>query len=62
MRGPPSLPPWAKSPRPGPVRVATGNIRSIAHAGDPAPSGGVYRQAGAPVINDQGDIVFLGDL
>jgi hypothetical protein len=42
--------------------AGTGNIRSIAHAGDPAPGGGVYRQAGGPVINDHGDIVFLGDL
>ena len=45
--------------------AATGNIRSIAHAGDPAPGGDgkdVYRQAGGPVINVQGDIVFLGDL
>jgi hypothetical protein len=42
--------------------AATGNIRSIAHAGDDAPGGGVYRQASSPVINAQGDIVFLGDL
>jgi hypothetical protein len=42
--------------------AATGNIRSIAHAGDDAPGRGVYRQAGGPVINDHGDIVFLGDL
>ena len=42
--------------------AATGNIRSIAHAGDLAPGGGVYRQALSPVINARGDIVFLGDL
>jgi hypothetical protein len=42
--------------------AATGNIRSIAHAGDDAPGGGIYRQAGGPVINEHGDIVFLGDL
>jgi hypothetical protein len=42
--------------------AATGKIRSIAHAGDPAPGGGVFRQAISPVMNDQGDIVFLGDL
>jgi hypothetical protein len=41
---------------------ATGKLRSIAHAGDPAPGGGVYRQAISPVLNDQGDLVFLGDL
>jgi hypothetical protein len=43
-------------------KAATGNIRSIAHAGDPAPGGGMYREAQSPVINDRGDIVFLGDL
>ena len=41
---------------------ATGKIRSIAHAGDPAPGGGVFRQAYSPVLNDPGDIAFLGDL
>ena len=43
-------------------KAATGNILSIAHAGEPAPGGGVYRQAFSPVINDRGDSVFLGDL
>jgi hypothetical protein len=42
--------------------AATGIIRSIAHAGDPAPGGGVHRQAFSPVMNNRGDIVFLGDL
>jgi hypothetical protein len=37
-------------------------IRSIVHAGDPAPGGGVFRQAFHAVINDGGDIVFAGDL
>ena len=41
---------------------ATGKIRSIAHAGDDAPGGGVYRQAISPVLNDSGAIAFLGDL
>jgi hypothetical protein len=41
---------------------ATGQLRSIAHAGDPAPGGGVYRQAISPRLNDHGDVVFLGDL
>ena len=41
---------------------ATGKIRSIAHAGDDAPGGGVYRQAFSPVLNDSGAIAFLGDL
>ena len=42
--------------------AATGKIRSIARAGDLAPGGGAYRMAKSPVINDRGDIVFLGDL
>jgi hypothetical protein len=41
---------------------ATGQLRSIAHAGDPAPGGDVYRQAISPKLNDHGDVVFLGDL
>jgi hypothetical protein len=41
---------------------ATGKIRSIAHAGDQAPGGGVFRQAISPVLNDSGAIAFLGDL
>jgi hypothetical protein len=41
---------------------ATGQITSIVHAGDPAPGGGVFRQAYFPGINDRGDIVFSGDL
>lgn len=41
---------------------ASGQIRSIAHAGDPAPRGGVYRQVISPMLNDRGDVVFLGDL
>ena len=41
---------------------ATGKIRSIAHAGDKAPGGGVFRQATSPVVNDSGAIAFLGDL
>jgi hypothetical protein len=41
---------------------ATGQITSIAHAGDPAPGGGVFRQALFPEINDRGDVLFTGDL
>jgi hypothetical protein len=41
---------------------ATGQITSIAHAGDLAPGGGVFRQALFPGINDRGDVVFTGDL
>ena len=41
---------------------ATGAISSIAHQGAPAPGGGVYRLAFGPVINNRGEIVFIGDL
>jgi hypothetical protein len=39
-----------------------GTITSIAHAGDAAPGGGVFRYTISPVLNDSGDIVFLGDI
>ncbi len=41
---------------------STGQITSIAHAGDPAPGGGVFRQALFGGINDRGDVVFTADL
>jgi len=40
----------------------SGEIQSIAHQGDPAPAGGTYRFAFAPVMNNAGDLVFIGDL
>jgi hypothetical protein len=40
----------------------TGQITSIAHAGDSAPGGGVFRQATFPIINNRGDVLFTGDL
>ena len=40
----------------------TGKIQSIAHQGDPAPGGGTYRFAFGPVLNNGGDIAFIGDL
>ena len=43
-------------------RSATGKIESIAHQGDGAPGGGTYRLAFGAVINDPGDVVFIGDL
>ena len=43
-------------------KKGTGEITSIAHQGDPAPGGGTYRLAFGPVINNGGDIVFIGDL
>jgi hypothetical protein len=42
--------------------AATGIIHSIAHQGDPAPGGGVFRLAFGPVVNSRNDIVFIGDL
>jgi hypothetical protein len=41
---------------------ATGKILSIAHAGDAAPGGGVFRQASFGQINNRGDVLFTGDL
>ncbi|HTL54626.1 MAG TPA: choice-of-anchor tandem repeat NxxGxxAF-containing protein [Candidatus Limnocylindrales bacterium] len=43
-------------------RAATGTTVSLVHAGDPAPGGGVFRAAFAPVMNARGDVVFTGDL
>jgi hypothetical protein len=42
--------------------AATGVIQSIAHQGAPAPGGGTYRLAFGPVLNNGGDIAFIGDL
>jgi hypothetical protein len=42
--------------------AATGIIQSIAHQGDPAPGGGVFRLAFGAVVNSRGDVVFIGDL
>jgi hypothetical protein len=39
-----------------------GTITSIAHAGDAAPRGGVFRYTISPVLNDSDGIVFLGDI
>lgn len=43
-------------------RASTGEIRSIAHAGDPAPGGGTFRQAFYGIVNNRGDVAFTGDL
>src|SRR5438445_556235 len=37
--------------------AATGIIQSIAHQGDPAPGGGVFRLAFGAVVNSRGDVV-----
>jgi len=39
-----------------------GQIRSIAHIGDPAPGGGTFQYAYAAKVNNSGQIVFLGAL
>jgi hypothetical protein len=41
---------------------ATGNVRTLVHAGDPAPGGGNFRQVFHDAMNNRGDIVFNGDL
>jgi hypothetical protein len=40
----------------------TGEIRTIVHAGDPAPGGGNFRQVFHDVMNNRGDVAFNGDL
>jgi hypothetical protein len=42
--------------------AATGRILSVAHAGVPIPGVGTFRQVISPIINNQGQIAFLGDL
>ncbi len=43
-------------------RHATGVIDSIAHQGDPAPGGGNFRYAWGAVMNNRGEIAFMGEL
>ena len=43
-------------------KAVTGKIRTIVHAGDPAPGVGNFRQVFHDVMNNRGDIVFNGDL
>ncbi len=42
--------------------AVTGQIRSIAHMGDPAPGGDSYRIALDPEINERGDVAFIAEL
>jgi hypothetical protein len=42
--------------------AATGEIQSVAHQGDGAPGGGTYRFAFGPMLNNRGQIAFIGDL
>jgi hypothetical protein len=44
------------------LRESGGTIRSLVHAGDPAPGGGAFRQVFHIVMNNKGEIVFIGDL
>ncbi|WP_157906534.1 DUF7453 family protein [Sorangium cellulosum] len=44
------------------VKRASGQVRSIVRAGDPAPGGGTFRQVFHDVMNRWGDIAFNGDL
>jgi hypothetical protein len=40
----------------------SGLIRSIAHTGDSAPGGGVYREIISPALNSSGEVAFIGDI
>ena len=44
------------------LRKASGEIIAVARQGDPAPGGGRFRLAFGPVLNDRGEIAFMGDL
>jgi hypothetical protein len=44
------------------LRDKHGDIVSIAHQDEPAPGGGTFRLAFGPVLNNDGDIAFIGDL
>ncbi|WXB00167.1 hypothetical protein LZC95_25550 [Pendulispora brunnea] len=44
------------------TRRAGGPITTVAHRGDPAPKGGIYRQAHTANIDRWGNVVFIGDL
>lgn len=44
------------------LRRRDGQVVSIAHQDSSAPGGGTYRLAFGPLINNRGDIVFIGDL
>jgi hypothetical protein len=43
-------------------KAATGEILTVARAGDPAPGGGVFRDCDQTKINDRGDVAFVGYL
>jgi hypothetical protein len=41
---------------------ATGRITSVAHAGAPAPGGGIFQDAYSAEINNAGDLIFISHL
>ena len=43
-------------------KAPSGQIISIAHQGDAAPGGGVFRHAWGPIVNNHGQVLFVGDL
>jgi hypothetical protein len=44
------------------LRRASGEVVSIAHQGAPAPGGGIFRLAFGPIVNNRGEVLFIGDL
>lgn len=44
------------------LRSAAGQVTRLVGRGDPAPGGGTFRSARFPVVNDRGEILFLGDV
>ena len=44
------------------LRRRDGHLVSIAHQGAAAPGGGTYRLAFGPLLNNRGDLIFVGDL
>ena len=44
------------------LKTAAGVVESIAHQGEQAPGSNNYRWAWGPVLNNRGDLVFMGEL
>jgi hypothetical protein len=44
------------------IKHGSGLIESVAHQGDPTPGGGTFQWAWGPVMNNRGDVVFMGEL
>ena len=43
-------------------KAPSDQIISIAHQGDPAPGGGFFRRALGPILDQSGQVLFVGDL